>query len=389
MELIRGLQSVEQELRLPVTHPILPSGESTGDAPSGDTAAFHSVRTGETTHSRGHDPARGALGSQPPWTPGPERDFDNGGRSAWDPAGQPDPRTHARDAGQPPWGQTSRTPRSDSLPDTTIMRGPRATPPAADDRHADDPTRARGPRLIDPWHPAPGTREPHIREPENRGGIPVPADSRGWTADGPGHRVRQFPPEAPEPATRARPRSVAPGGAVSAGPTGAGARGRPAAGFGAGTEAVAFDAGDPDRRGGRGRALALAGAGAALAVVAGVTVLVLSHGGPTGSTPAGTVGQTQPGPADNALGQGAPDPPVFNKPKPLSGTRVEFSWTEAGGQSGDVFQWQISPPVSKGWPATTKYEFTVTVPSGQTVCYVVRDERGGQASNPSAPACWP
>src|SRR6202044_879176 len=57
LELIRGLQSVEQELRLPVTQPILPSAGPAGDTPAGDTpgdntASIPAVRSGETTHRR-------------------------------------------------------------------------------------------------------------------------------------------------------------------------------------------------------------------------------------------------------------------------------------------------------------------------------------------------
>ena len=52
MELIRGLQSVEQELRLPVTDPILPVSDR-GGTPGGDTVDSQAVRAGETTFGRG------------------------------------------------------------------------------------------------------------------------------------------------------------------------------------------------------------------------------------------------------------------------------------------------------------------------------------------------
>ena len=56
MELIRGLQSIEQELRLPLTQPILPADEPSGDTRGGDTIARPRSRGGETTFF-GREPA--------------------------------------------------------------------------------------------------------------------------------------------------------------------------------------------------------------------------------------------------------------------------------------------------------------------------------------------
>ena len=85
MELILGLQSVEQELRLPVTQPILPASDP-WDTTGGDTAASQVVRDGETTFSRGYGRDLGNGGSRPP------TDATNGrtsaARSGWGPAGE-------------------------------------------------------------------------------------------------------------------------------------------------------------------------------------------------------------------------------------------------------------------------------------------------------------
>jgi hypothetical protein len=186
MELIRGLQSVEQELRLPVTQPILPSAGPAGGTPGDNTTSIPAVRSGETTYSRGHDPARGYR-DEGPATP----DRLTRGASGWDPGHRPGPRASVPGAGGAPWGQTSAT---------------------AGYRGLDAETRARGPRRIDPWSP-PGAPLP---------GSPVPG---GTVGPGPGGRVRQFPQQAPEPATVARPRRIAPGGAVASGAVASGAAG--------------------------------------------------------------------------------------------------------------------------------------------------------------------
>ena len=88
MELIRGLQSVEQELRLPLTHPILPADEPSGDTRGGDTI-YRPRRGGGDMFSAG-GPGAGLTGTPP-----------TGGAAegTWGPAaGYADPRTHG---GQP------------------------------------------------------------------------------------------------------------------------------------------------------------------------------------------------------------------------------------------------------------------------------------------------
>jgi serine/threonine protein kinase len=409
MELIRALQSVEQELRLPVTQPILPSGDLPAEAPESDTGAFPFVRSGDTTLSRGRDPVRGALpgrpgrsdgappetgipGRQSAWAPGGGSAVDDrGGQFAGDPGRQPNPRTHAPGAGQPPWGQTAWSSWGGGLPDTAIAYGPQAPAPGAPPDGADDPTRARGPRRIEPWKPAPGRQGQ-----DELARDPARPEPRGWVVDGgPGSRARQFPPPAPEAATLARPRSVAPGGAAASGTTAAGSGGRPGSGgppgtyFGAAEAASPASAADPGRReGGRGRVLALAGGGAALAVATGIAVLALSHGGgQPGSAPTGTAQATPAGDGQNALDSGLPDAPIFNRPVHLSATRVEFSWTEDSSVPGDDFRWSADKSGSRSWTYTTKREFIVTVPSGRAMCYVVQATGDGDGSDESAPAC--
>jgi serine/threonine protein kinase len=119
MELIRGLQSVEQELRLPLTHPILPADEPSGYTRGGDTIARPLARGGDNTFS-GRGPASG-LTDRPaargatdaarepgaryadPRTQGGQlpRAQTQGGQA---PAGQAQSRQ--AQSGQPPWDQT-------------------------------------------------------------------------------------------------------------------------------------------------------------------------------------------------------------------------------------------------------------------------------------------
>ena len=209
MELILGLQSVEQELRLPVTQPILPASDP-WDTTGGDTAASQVVRDGETTFSRGYGRDLGNGGSRPP------TDATNGrtsaARSGWGPAGEGvGDATTARGL-QPgaPWPTPASPPPTHNGGGAAGGRHGPAQPAAwsVPDNvpgDADDPTRARGPRRLDPWGPAPGA--------QTRAGNPMRSNSWDWMPDGGlGGRARQFPPEAPESATLARPRTVGPGG---------------------------------------------------------------------------------------------------------------------------------------------------------------------------------
>jgi hypothetical protein len=122
-----------------------------------------------------------------------------------------------------------------------------------------------------------------------------------------------------------------------------------------------------------------------------VAVLVLHHGEQPGSSPGGTVYQTQTGGADNALGAGSgtPGTPVMSRPARLSGSRVEFSWTYSEPAPGDFAVYkQIGAPDAASHQASG-HDFIVTVPSGQTVCYQVWINRDGVESVPPGQACWP
>jgi tRNA A-37 threonylcarbamoyl transferase component Bud32 len=392
MELIRGLQSIEQEMRLPLTQPVLPADGPQGGEAGGDTITRMPARSGETTFSRGYGPG-----------PGGARLPGGAGEHTWRPgAGHADPPAHGGLSFQPGPGQTVQPGRGNTgqpplgadSRDTTTARGggatgswgPAAGPWPADDN--DNVTRKRGPVRLDPRGPAASAEEQATRA---RG--PVTLDPWGGAPDPGKIRARQFPPEASESATLARPRRVAPGGADPFGTTDAGSLGR--TGSHSRTEAAdPFGAADPDqRKSGRGRVLAFVGGGAALAVVAGVAVIVLSHGGgQPGNAPTGAGQATQPGGAEDAIGPDAtaPGQPAVTATR-LSATQVKFSWTYDNPVSSDTFEWKrVSGTAGKPSGEATKPELIVTVPGGQSACFEVRVTRtDGQASDESQPACWP
>jgi tRNA A-37 threonylcarbamoyl transferase component Bud32 len=384
MELIRRLQSIEQELRLPVTQPILPAGEQAEDTPPGNTVPPRAVRSGEATFGGGH-------GTRPR-------------QAYWEQAVQPPSAGGMRDTtiahGQPrgAWPAPAGPPAADSRDAVVGGRGgarpgPWAVPatpaPGAAPDEADDPTRARGPRRLDPWKAATaGTQEQ-----QPRAGNRIPSGSWDWmTGGGSGGRVRQFPSEAPEAATLARPHAVVPGGGADAGPSGttdepggwrAGldASGRThAAGAGAG------DAGRQERRG-PGRMLALAGGGVLLAVVVAVAVLGLGHGGsPTSALTAGSQ-PTQAGGAQDPLGLGPSAPTVTARG--IGGQRVQFSWTYANSAPSDSFRVQVNG--GSGQPVMPKKpDLVLSVAQGQRVCIQVQVISADGVNSPeSNVACWP
>jgi serine/threonine protein kinase len=360
MELIRGLQSIEQEMRLPLTQPILPAdGPQQGDTAGGDTISQLPARSGETTFRREF--------GQGPGQPG-QSARGNTSQPAWG------------STSRPGWGNTSQPPRGPDPREAASARGAAPWAPAAEPGFAEDnDTRKRGPVRIDPRGSAATAEEEATRE---RG--PVRLDPWG-SAPAPGvARARQFPPEAPEGATVARHRRVAPGGADPFGATNAGFP----------DSAGPSGAADPDqRRSGRGRVLALVGGGAALAVVAGVAVLALSPGGgQPGSPPADAAPATQPNSEQNAIGSDATEPgtPVLSVTR-LSATQVKFTWIYDNPVSTDTFEWTRETGTA-GNPSgeTNNAKLIVAVPSGQTACFAVRVVRAdGTASDESAPECSP
>jgi serine/threonine protein kinase len=385
MELIRGLQSVEQELRLPLTQPILPADESPGDTRGGDTIARPLARGREDTFL-GRGPAPGltdrpaARGStQGTWAlgagyadPRPQ-----GGQAApTHTQGTPAPSGFAPSgpapAGQQPWGQTvppwggadQRTPGAPAAwsaggHEPTVPRGSR--PPGTEE----DPTRRRAPMRLDPRGPAgQPVQAAQVEVDPTRTREPVRLDPRA-AAPGGGAGVPEFEPGGREGTTTARPGALQPGRHAETGATGAG----------------------PSRR-----VLAFGGAGL-VAVVAVVAYFTLGQGhdqpakNPTGvSQSAASDGE------QDALGPGAtaPGQPTVTA-QGAQGTQVRFSWTYQNPATGDTFRWQrVSGTAGARGGVTAKPEVTIALPPAQSICVAVQVRRSnGQASNSSPPVCWP
>ncbi|HXT91982.1 MAG TPA: serine/threonine-protein kinase [Trebonia sp.] len=375
MELIRGLQSIEQELRLPLTHPILPAEEPSGDTRGGDTIARPRARAENMFFGR---PASG-LTDMPPARGATEA-------AAWGPgAGYADPRTHGSQAvrgqsqrgqtqggygtaqpGQQPWGQTTppwatgADPRTHGAPaawsggtyDATVTRGARPAGPDGDQ------TRTRGPMRVEPWGQAGPVDDDRTR---TRG--PVRLDPRGGSVQG--TEFPEFQLGGREGTTTARPAALPPDSRAAAGTGGT----RPS-----------------------GRVLALAG-GVLVAVVAVVAFFTLGQGnGQPGQNPAPTAQATASSGAQDALGPGAtaPGQPTVTAHQ-ADGTQVRFSWKYANPVAGDTFRWQrVSGSAGTAGGVTTKPEVLISLSQGQNVCIAVQVRRaGGQASEQSQPVCWP
>jgi serine/threonine protein kinase len=373
MELIRGLQSIEQELRLPLTHPILPADEPSGETRGGDTIARPRAR-GENTFL-GQGPASG-LTDMPP-----ARGVTHGARGQG--AGYADPRTQSRtQSGRPqpeqqPWGQTippwgiGADPRTHGAPaawsggthEATITRGTR--PAGAEE----DQTRRRAPMRVDPWGPADaaGPTGPAALADDDRTRTrgPVRLDPWGTAGAGPGTEFPAFQPGGREGTTMARPAALQPGDHAAA-RTGSG---RPS-----------------------GRVLAIGG-GLLVAVVAVVAFFTLGQGhGQTGQSPSGAAQTTASSGEQNALGPGAtaPGQPAVTA-QSAGAAQVRFSWTYANPAAGDTFRWQrVSGSAGAPGGVTAKPQVLVSLPQGQSVCIAVQVRRaGGQASDLSQPVCWP
>ena len=354
MELIRGLQSVEQELRLPLTQPILPADEPSGDTRGGDTIVRARARGGDTLGpGRGTGPAprpaaRLGPGDQPPWDAG---------------------RTRVRTApGRPAAGRLDRRRR----------------------RRGDQRAR-RGPVRLDPW----GTGGPAAGR-SDRARAPMRLDPRGGATAGAARRLPrarvdrrrarpwEFAPETQDAATYARPTMLRPNGPVTPGGTApasrpsAGqrvrrrvpgrARGQSGAGgqFGTGSEfgtgsrrhgpssaRTPRSARTPVRHGAarRGhRGAATARPGRLLALAAGGTVLVVAvgayltlgrgHGRPAphrpdpARPPPRAARRTRSAPARGARPAGG------DGDQRASATQIRFRWTYANPAAGDSFRWR-------------------------------------------------
>jgi tRNA A-37 threonylcarbamoyl transferase component Bud32 len=346
MELIRGLQSIEQELRLPLTQPILPAVEPSGDTRGGDTITRARARGGDAGYGPGRD--RTAPG-------GPAA----GTESARGPAGRSPARRPATD-GQPPWGQASAPPWS-AAADPRTQGAPSAWSGGGAES---DPTRRRGPVRVEPWGQA---GRPDDDPTRIRG--PVRLDPLGGgPAVGAGPRFREPLPGERDATTLARPATLDPGE-------------RDGQRRGAG-------AGRADRR-----TLAIAGGGILLVAVAAAAYLTLGRGhGHQPPEATGTGQSTATAGAQSALGPGAsaPGEPTVTASS-ADGTQVRFSWTYANPVAGDTFRWRrVSGTAGAAGGLLARPRLVVSVPHGQALCVVVQVRRaGGQASEPSPPTCWP
>jgi Protein kinase domain len=358
MELIRGLQSVEQELRLPVTQPILPASDPE-DTPGRDPVASQAARGQAVPPLWGGAAEDATIARGSP------------SGASW-PAPARLPATHnGGDAGEERHGAARHG--AWSVPDGV---------PA----HADDSTRARGPRRIDPRISAPGRQEQ-----QTRAGNPMRLDSWDMTDGGSGGRARQFPPEAPEAATLARPRAVVPNRGADVGAFGTtDARGswRTDQDGSGGTHLVGTRAADAGRqgRGKPGRILALSGGGVLLAVAVAVAVLVHGGGNPSPALTAGSQ-PTQPGSAQDPFGLGPGVPTVTARS--TGGQQVEFSWVYANSAPSDLFRVEVIGGSGKP-PMQRKPEFVLSVAQGQQVCIQVQVvSTHGINSQESSVSCWP
>ena len=336
MDLIRGLQSVEQELRLPVTQPILPASDpGDGDSRQPTDTHTHGTRAGQQSRGQTVPPLWDSAAG--------DATIARGSRSG---ASWPTPASLPAAGNAGGWHGPAR-PAAWSVPE------------AGD---ADDATRARGPRRLDPWRSAPGAQEQ-----QTRAGNPMRSNSWDMANGGSGGRARQFPPEAPEAATLARPRAVVPGDRADIG-TRAGDAGR-------------------QGRGKSGRMLALSGGGALVAVVV-VAVALLGHGGgrPASAPTAGSQ-PTQPGIAEDPLGLGPGTPTVTARS--MGGQQVEFSWVYANSAPNDSFRVQVDG--SSGKPVLAKKpDLVLSVAQGHQACIQVRVVATDGVNSPeSSVSCWP
>jgi hypothetical protein len=150
-------------------------------------------------------------------------------------------------------------------------------------------------------------------------------------------------------------------------------------------------AGSAARRGGRGLALTVGGVLLAAAAVAALFLAGRGHGQQspqatgTGQSTAAAGGQSALGP-----GASAPGEPTVTAAG-AGGTHVTFSWKYANPAAGDTFRWRrVIGTAGTASGVLAKPRLAVSLPPGQALCIVVQVRRaGGQASEPSSPACWP
>jgi hypothetical protein len=432
MELIRGLQSIEQELRLPLTQPILPAAEPPGDTRSGDTITRARARGGDTGFIRGRGPEPATPGApatatESAWGPG-RRQADPRTQGGGQGGGQGDrPRGGQPVTNGPPWGEAiaptgsaGADPRTQGAPSAwdggaaggTLGGGwPGGNPQGGDRRRGaeTDPTRRRGPVRVEPWGPAGGREDDPTRA---RG--PVRLDPRGQAGRLDDDPTRIRGPVRLDPSgqagrldddptrTRGPVRLDSSGGGQAAGAglpfheplpgeRGGTTMARPAVLSAGETSGHRRDA-ESARRG---RTMAIVGGGVLLVAVAAGAYLTLGrgHGQSPQSTATGqSTSTTATSGAQSALGPGAsaPGEPTVTAVS-ASATQVRFSWTYANPVAGDTFRWRrVSGTAGAAGGVLARPRLVVSVPHGQALCVVVQVRRaGGQASEPSQPTCWP
>ncbi|HEY6790827.1 MAG TPA: serine/threonine-protein kinase [Trebonia sp.] len=337
VDLARGLQAIEQELRLPRTEIVVADEQS---SPPG----------GPPTPGRGF-PTRAAEGT---------RGRLAGPRETWQPGGADDEVTRQREPRVVgPWAPGGGSPGGGPRAGMPTVGGPPVAPmrPVGDD----DATRHRGPRSIAPWE----------------GG------SAGLAAGPVLPRERQLPPEPGDSAAtirRADARSVD-ARSVDARPAPHGAW--------TGNDRDGDGHRAPARAGASRRAGLVIGGVVALAAAGTGAALLLNGSSAGGGQPAAQATTVLGGGSQNAVGPGvsAPATPTVTAVAVSGGVR--FSWTYGNPATGDVFHWRTVANGTSG-AVTTQAKSSVTVPTsaGQDVCIEVEVVRSdGEASGYSGPAC--
>ena len=354
MELIRGLQSIEQELRLPLTHPILPADEPAWGNTRGDTVARPAANAGEFTVSREHATA---VTDSPP--------VDRGqavSRSQVQQVQQVQQIQQVQQVQQ--IQQVQQVQQVQQIQQVQqvqqVLPAPEAPAEPLRDESAwsgetQDATMVRAGRSADPGQPAvapgqpavaPGQRAAALGTATARPRIPVLLDPSGGVAPAmqgtqevEGSREIQGTRELRGTRERSR----------------------------------------------RGRILMFAGGGALLAIVAAVAVLAL---------PRGSGGQPGAGQATQSAGQSEyGSAPVPGQPTVTSSRanaeQVEFRWTYANSASHDTFRVQVSGGAGQPVSMVTQPDLLLTVAKGHRACITVTVRSAdGEASQPSNQLCW-
>jgi serine/threonine protein kinase len=362
MELIRALQSIEQELRLPLTHPILPADEPAhGGTRDHDTVARPAANAGGSTFSR--EQAAAVIDSPPadqeqPAGPIEDTRAPGTGGAASQP-GDADSRTHAEEQKQirPAYGQRAEPGRDEPGQDEPGQDEPGQDEPAWNGE-TQDLTSPRGSQRDTPRQAAadPAQAVGRSRAPT----VPGPPSTTGISDTAVGAAAPARMPVVLDPS----------GGVASF----------------TGDRDVGGNPGKSRRA--RGRVLVFAGGGTLLVVVTAVIVLALQHSNGDQSYAATGAGQaTPPGVGENAL---APGQPVVTASRVNAG-QVEFQWTYSNSASGDTFRWQeMIAGTGERAGLAAKPDLLLAVTKGRSACITVTVRSAdGEASKPSSRVCSP